>query len=362
MNRRIKTSTTKSLGGRRSASSKFMMAIGTITLLAIPSIFTFKLHNKASSYYLDSRFQQEKNDAERLSSGHEIHMPRPPLKSLTGKRWAVMMIGSARSYAFARSSFIENVLHQTDPPMDVFTSTLLMNASSCLIEIHLLKLLEKDSTVLRFHQMDDKAMSEHQKTQDRFINEQTALLTLIEDYSKDHGITYDYIFYTRPDHYYTIPFNIKGVERTLEGRTSALFSPRCCKYRGWCDRLGAASYQDFSRMILSGKDWARSGGKKYSYEAAFQHRAEYANLTNFDLTPKEDYGFLTLRLSHAAQSCDGKEKVGAFWTDTFCNNFTFPDDMEITPSSCRLLNNSNSCSKWSAWNSFTDAPRKGDGS
>ena len=255
-----------------------------------------------------------------------------------GKRWAVMMIGAARSYAFARSSFIENVLHQTDPPMDVFTSTLLVDTSSCFLEQHSLELLKKDSTAVRFHQVK-KIKSREKQTLDRFVNEQSALLQLIEDYSKDHNITYDYIFYTRPDLYYTIPFNIKEVERTLEGRMSTLFSPECCKFAGWCDRLAAASYQDFSKMILSSKDWARSGGDKYIYEPAFQHRAEYANLTNFDLTLKKDYGFLTLRLKHAAQSCDGKEKVDAFITDILCNNSTFPS-LETTPDTCRLLNSS----------------------
>jgi len=268
-----------------------------------------------------------------------------------GKRWAVMMIGSARSYAFSRSSFIENVLHQTDPPMDVFTSTILMNNSSCFIEKHSQELLVKDSTAVRFHQLNDevKKRSDKQKTQDRFVNEQSALLQLIEDYSKEHNITYDYIFYTRPDLYYTMPFNITEVERSLEVRMSTLFSPECCKFRGgWCDRLAAASYQDFSKMIVSSEDWARSGGDKYAYEAAFRHRAEYANLTNFDLTLKKDYGFVTLRLGHAAQSCNGGAILKSHWTDKLCNkNMTFPD-LETTPDSCRLLNSTNpdSCSRW----------------
>eukprot|EP00984_Skeletonema_dohrnii_P009953 scaffold3836_cov87-Skeletonema_dohrnii-CCMP3373.AAC.2 len=197
------------------------------------------------------------------------------------KRWAVMMIGSARTYAFARSSFIKNVLNQTDPPMAMDDS---------------LKRI-----VLR-------TQGELKKTRDRFLDEQNALLQLIENYSKEHDITYDYIFYTR-----------------------------------WCDRLGATSYQDFSTMILSTKDWMRSGGDKYTYERAFQNRAEYVNLTRFDLTPKKDYGFHTLRFKYASQSCNGVTKwEGAHWTDMLCNDMITPN-LETTPASCTLLNNSNSC-------------------
>ena len=43
--------------------------------------------------------------------------------SFTNKRWAVMMIGGARTYAFTRDSFLRNIVSQTDPPMDVFVST-----------------------------------------------------------------------------------------------------------------------------------------------------------------------------------------------------------------------------------------------
>eukprot|EP00985_Skeletonema_marinoi_P003223 scaffold1347_cov92-Skeletonema_marinoi.AAC.5 len=230
------------------------------------------------------------------------------------KRWAVMMIGSARTYAFARSSFIKNVLNQTDPPMamDVFTSTQSMNNSSCSIEKHSLGLLEKDSTAVRFNQVNftvqKGTQGELKKTRDRFLDEQNALLQLIENYSKEHDITYDYIFYTR-----------------------------------WCDRLGASSYLDYSTMIVSTEDWMRSGGDKYTYETAFQKRAEYVNLTRFDLTPKKGYGFHTLRFKYASQSCNGVTKwEGAHWTDMLCNDMITPD-LETTPASCTLLNNSNSC-------------------
>jgi len=325
---------TKSLGGgRRSASlsSKCMVAFGTFSML----LGVLRLVNLMLGTPLD-----------KAESHSTIKREEALVKK---KRWAVMMIGSARTYAFARSSFIKNVLNQTDPPMamDVFTSTQSMNNSSCSIEKHSLGLLEKDSTAVRFNQVNftvqKGTQGELKKTRDRFLDEQNALLQLIENYSKEHDITYDYIFYTRPDLHYTTPFNILAMERAIKGNKSTIFSPGCCKFAGWCDRLGASSYQDFSTMIVSTEDWMRSGGDKYTYETAFQKRAEYANLTRFDLTPKKDYGFHTLRFKYASQSCNGVTKwEGAHWTDMLCNDMITPD-LETTPASCTLLNNSNSC-------------------
>mmetsp|Transcript_14163 Transcript_14163/g.23678 ORF Transcript_14163/g.23678 Transcript_14163/m.23678 type:complete len:148 (-) Transcript_14163:570-1013(-) len=143
-----------------------------------------------------------------------------------------MMIGSPRTYTFTRSSFIKHVLNQTDHSMDVFTSTQSMTNTSCSIEKHSLELLQKDSTLVRFHQsivtvkkgmLGERRRQKKEdilKTKDRFVNEQNALLQLMEDYSKEHGITYDYIFYTRPDLYYTVPFNIQEIERAIDGKFS----------------------------------------------------------------------------------------------------------------------------------------------
>ncbi len=276
------------------------------------------------------------------------------------KRWAVMMIGAPRIYSLARQSFIQNVLNQTDPPMDVFTSTesSLVN-SSCPIEVHSLELLKRDSTTMHFHQAKgtvkghargDAGTSEEQlrKTKDRFLNEQNSLLTLMEDYAKHRGITYDYIFYTRPDLYYTTPFNISTIERAIDENGSTVFSPKCCSFAGWCDRLAAASYQSFSKMIQSTEAWMRSEVvNNLRYETAFQKRAENVNLTKFDLTKRKDYGFYTLRFYHAKYKCEGGQDPtwkGTSWTDMNCNDCLL--DLDITPDSCSLLNNSNSCSFW----------------
>lgn len=242
--------------------------------------------------------------------------------------------------------------------MDVFTSTeSSMVNSSCPIEVHSLELLKRDSTAIRFHQGIGKLLErrdaprpkeeEIQKTQDRFLNEQNSLLKLMEEYSKHHGITYDYIFYTRPDLYYTTPFNISTIERAIDRNMSTIFSPKCCAFAGWCDRLAAASYQAYSKMILSTEVWMRNnGGHDYKYEVAFQKRAENVNLTKFDLTMMKDYGFYTLRLKHAKYKCDGGQEwtwEGAPWPDIHCND-DLTNDLDITPAFCSLLNNSNSCS------------------
>ena len=105
------------------------------------------------------------------------------------KRWAVLMVGSARTYTFSRLSFIKNVVNQTDPPMDVFTSTeYIYDSSPCHIEKHSLDLLEKDSTAMRFHEIhkvnDTLARSykmEEKATLDRFVFEQPALLQFAVD-------------------------------------------------------------------------------------------------------------------------------------------------------------------------------------
>ncbi len=68
----------------------------------------------------------------------------------TKKRWAVMMVGAGRSYLFTRNSFMQNVVKQLDPPMDVFTFTKKITNSSCLAELESMRLLELDSTVCRF--------------------------------------------------------------------------------------------------------------------------------------------------------------------------------------------------------------------
>jgi hypothetical protein len=47
-----------------------------------------------------------------------------------------------------------------------------------------------------------------------------ALLQIIDDYSKYQNITYDFIFYTRLDVLFTLPINIRKLEKIL-GQNSA---------------------------------------------------------------------------------------------------------------------------------------------
>ncbi len=88
------------------------------------------------------------------------------------------------------------------------------------------------------------------------MREPTELLQLIDDYAMGKNITYDYILYTRPDLLYTLPINVKKLETMLdENVNGTIFVPKCCDFFGWCDRLAAAKYGDFSSMIRLSKQW-----------------------------------------------------------------------------------------------------------
>lgn len=175
------------------------------------------------------------------SSGEVFHIKS---SSPVTKRWAVTMIGGARTYAFTRNSFLQNVVNLTYPLMDVFVSTI--STYSCSVDSFSAVFLERDSTAWRYHHPEHTkeelgATDYKALTYDRFYTEQMGLLELIDDHTKENNFTYDYIFYTRPDIFYTIPLNIKKLERTLDKNNGTIFIPQCCTYNdGWCDRVAAA--------------------------------------------------------------------------------------------------------------------------
>jgi hypothetical protein len=140
----------------------------------------------------------------------------------TNKRWAVMMIGGARTYAFTRQSFLWNVVNQTDPPMDIFVST--QNTNSCSVDKLSSVLLEMDSKAWRYH--DHYILDFRAQTLDRFQHEQGKLLQLIDNYAEEKNITYDFILYSRPDLHYTRPMNIAKLETTFEENgNGTIFTP-----------------------------------------------------------------------------------------------------------------------------------------
>lgn len=257
------------------------------------------------------------------------------------KRWAVFMIGGARMYAFTRQSFLRNVVNQTDPPMDIFVSTAFSNDS--LFSGLSAELLDMDSKLLRFDEQYNISFADSSsRTKDRFQREQGALLQMIDDFTADQNITYDYIFYARPDTYYTTSFNISKLETLLEERTEdgnrTIFVPSCCDFGGWCDRLAAASYNDFARMIHSTAEFISLGGfSGDAYEKAFKKRGEYNNLTRTDMQRPNDYSFFTARHVHAARACAGEPDLGIYWTDAICN-WGLPFELDTSVSKCKLLN------------------------
>lgn len=277
------------------------------------------------------------------SSGMAIHLFKT---DQTRKRWAVMMVGAGRSYVFTRNSFMQNVVMQTDPPMDVFAFTENVTNSSCLINLESMRLLELDSTV---RYLDDKYLAgQHQNsisTEDRFVRQHTGAFNLIESYAEQQNVRYDYIFYTRPDILYTIPFNITELEEKLnnvtDGMNGTIFSPECCAWGAWCDQLAAAKYHDFARMIHASREWW-SRGDTGIVEVAFRSRGHFANLSKFDLRHMEDYAFLLLRSSVALESCHGSGALNVYWTDNSCNGFA-PSFLNSTFETCERLNTSSVC-------------------
>jgi hypothetical protein len=260
------------------------------------------------------------------------------------KRWAVMMVGGARTYAFTRESFLRNVVNQADPPMDIFVST--HSNPSCSVDGLSAVLLEMDSTAWLYREMPS-GLDEYQQTVDRFQGDQMGLLQLIDNYVEGEDISYDYILFTRPDLHYTVPINIKKLETIFDegGDNGTIFTPECCGQgdEGWCDRLAAAKYKDFSHMIRSTERWLATGDRSI-WEVAFMFRGLLANLTRFDMhempNMTDDYGFVTLRLGAALEHCKERYEEWYIWVDVGCNNDAGVNYFNDTSATCKFLNES----------------------
>jgi hypothetical protein len=286
------------------------------------------------------------------------HSFAAPMKPAIKKRWAIMMIGGARTYAFTRESFLRHVVHQTEPPMDLFVSTAFSNNN--LFGGLSSRLLEMDSTKFRYdEEYTIPGTDEIARTQDRFQREQGGLLQMIDEYAMEQSITYDYIFYTRPDIYYEVPFNISHMELLFEehsnlGGQRTIFIPSCCNFRGWCDRLAAAPYDDFARMIRLTDEWLATDRLKKvgPYERAFKDRCLYANLTKFDMEQPDNYAFYTARYWHASRACAGKSDLRTKKHDMQCNS-GFPPRLEMSASTCKFLN-------MTTWESYENKGKVGE--
>ena len=280
-------------------------------LLIIPIVFSSLLH------VIMFPIKTYKHDYYIFDGGHAIDAAASSATA-TNKRWAVMMIGGARTYACTRQSFLWNVVNQTNPPMDIIVSTV---QNSCSVDKLSSVLLEMDSKAWRYHDILEPILDNRAQTLDRFQQEQGKLLQLIDNYAEEKNITYDFILYSRPDLHYTRPMNIAKLETTFEENgNGTIFTPKCCAFGGWCDRLAVARYKDFARMIKATDQWVARGGNKV-HEPAFMDRGLFVNLTRFDMhiTPNltDDYGFVTARLAAALVQCNEKNccKLVAFRHD-----------------------------------------------
>jgi hypothetical protein len=162
-------------------------------------------------------------------------------------------------------------------------------------------MLYQDSTLFHLDKNMPKYKHSRDITSDRFLRQQTEHLQLIDDHATQHNLTYSYILYTRPDLIYALPFRMKHLEQELDQKPDYVFSPKCCAYFGLCDRLSAASYHTFRRMIQISPEWRRVDTKTV-YENAFRRRLLFANLSDFDM-PKGFYGFATLRVKYLLNLC-----------------------------------------------------------
>lgn len=233
----------------------------------------------------------------------------------TTKRWAVMMIGGARTYAFTRDSFQRNVIGQlpTGSEMDIFTYTFLpppmkttdaeqksrgddsvdsnssgssksnttktnsdMDSSytTCYIDTLGTHHLELDSTVFYVDKGANIGGGVEVATRDRFERQQNQLVDIIEEYARTRNITYDYVLYTRPDLLFTTPTNMALLEEELDTKEQGQkvewldnhtstsiktgprwYSPKCAHFGGFNDRIAAARFTDFVQMVRLTTAW-----------------------------------------------------------------------------------------------------------
>lgn len=269
-----------------------------------------------------------------------------PTNDPTKKRWAVMLVGAPRSYMITRNSFLQNVVNQSDPPMDIFTLTPKISNPSCLADLESVRMLEMDSTVIHFDEnyVVLEGRDIWKVTEDRLVRQQNETFQMIDNYAGQKNINYDFIFYTRPDLYHTLPINIMELEEKFgnitEGINNTIFSPGCCAYSGWCDQLAAGRYQDFAKMIGVSREWASRDAdiERGHPESLFKARGAFANVSSFDLHLNEDYEFSILRLYSAKVACGGHE-YNAVGTDAACGSFS----LNATFEQCEILNMSDIC-------------------
>jgi hypothetical protein len=287
-----------------------------------------------------------------LTSSVGITEYHPKVIALTKKKWAVMMIGAGRTYMLSRNSFIQNVVKQSYPPMDVFVFTKNISDSSCLVDLESLRLLELDSTAIKIdtNHLDLNGRNIWKISEDRLVRQHTESFQMIDDYAEKENISYEFIFFTRPDLYYTLPFNTIELENKFKDVTDGIiFSPQCCAWGGWCDQVAAAPYQDFARMIRVGREWVSRGGSNEvmadgtNPETLFRARGQFANLSSFDMRLKEDYGFFLLRLNSAKEACvESHDYISKSGSDTVCGSFA-PFEFNATLEVCEILNTSSLC-------------------
>jgi hypothetical protein len=215
----------------------------------------------------------------------------------TEKRWAVLLVGGARTYAFVRDSFLREIVNSPPGhPMDVFAYTFYDNA--CKLHALSVDLLKEDSA--DFFVKESQVLIEDRVAQtiERY-GQQNATFIMMQNYAERNHIKYDYVLLTRPDLLYNHMLNVTVIQQTLDALgENALLIPHCCHFGAYCDRFAIASFSGLRRMIQCYEGCMTPG---FWYELAFQDRTERANMITFDLP--QTYSFATLRRGLLEEAC-----------------------------------------------------------
>jgi hypothetical protein len=266
------------------------------------------------------------------------------------KRWAVLVVGGSRTYAFARDNFLQYIVNAPPSiPMDVFSYTYYDRKCSFFALSAIF--LKEDCTDYFLQESNTTLLQPNiaTKTQDRY-GQQIAALQMMEGYAERNNITYDYVIATRPDLLHNRMLNVSLIQQSIDDiGDSALLIPECCNFGGYCDRFSIASFTGMKRMLQCFMGCIDPG---MAYEQSMMDRSNKSNMIAFDLV--EAYSFATLRREAIEDHCrpDHPQVRPNGWVDVVClrsndgENQPFQDTNEFIPpvlptSVCHIVNATN---------------------
>jgi hypothetical protein len=231
-------------------------------------------------------------------------------------RWAVLLLGGPRTYAYARASFMRHVVQVVDPPMDIFSYT--FYDKDCVVDAFSLNKLEEDSTrmILESEGFTAPEKSRGKQTRSRYL-QQAKAMRMVEKYAAQQNKTYEYVILTRPDLVYSHDLDVEAISESFNSRSreDSIMVPECCKFGGICDRFSISTFKGMHRMLNGTYSWAESD-KTSIWEQAFASRLNFTGMEAFDV--KESYSFATLRVHNVEHACNVTPKRKDSWVDSTC--------------------------------------------